>query len=212
MPDRTESSFVQAPNDINAGKPDDRTLIERSKKGDLSAFDELLRRHEKQIYSFAYRMTQNYDDANDIAAEAFIKAFQALDRFRGDANFSTWIFRIVTNIFLDRRKRSKSYVNVSLDEYIELEENSVARQLEDPSPDPLEMLEESERNDVLQSAIDELPDYQRLMVLLFHIQGLSYEEIAGIVELPIGTVKSRLNRARLALREKLENVKELFDV
>ncbi len=201
-----------APKDSGSTKSEDILLIERSKKGDLSAFDDLVRRYEKQIYSYAYRMTQNYDDANDIAAEAFIKAYQAIDKFRGDSNFSTWLFRIVTNIYLDKRKRTKTHVNIPLDEYIELEENSVARQYEDPAPDPLEMLEETERNSALQQAINELPDYQRVMVLLFHTKGLSYEEIAGIVDLPIGTVKSRLNRARLALRQKLDGVRELFDV
>ncbi|MHB1000376.1 MAG: sigma-70 family RNA polymerase sigma factor [Armatimonadota bacterium] len=203
---------MQAPRDTNTAKVDDGSLIERSKKGDLSAFDELLRRHEKQVYSFAYRMTQNYDDASDIASDSFIKAYQAINRFRGESNFTTWLFRIVTNTFLDRRKRSKSHLNIPLDDYIELEENSVARQFEDPAPDPLDLLEASERNDTLQTAINSLPEYQRMMILLFHTQGLSYEDISLIVDLPIGTVKSRLNRARLALREKLEPARELFDV
>ena len=203
---------MQAPKEPGSIKFDDNLYIERSKKGDLSAFDDLVRHYEKHVYSYAYRMTQNYDDANDIAAEAFIKAFQAIDKFRGESNFSTWLFRIVTNIFLDRRKRTKNHVNIPLDEYIELEESSVARQFEDPAPDPLDLLEESERNATLQQAINELPEYQRLMVLLFHTQGLSYEEISGIVDLPIGTVKSRLNRARLALRQKLDGARELFDV
>lgn len=212
MEDRTEITRVQSPKEPVNVRFEDNLLIERSKKGDLSAFDDLVRHYEKHVYNYAYRMTQNYDDANDIAAEAFIKAFQAIDRFRGDSNFSTWLFRIVTNIFLDRRKRTKNQINIPLDEYIELEENSIARQFEDPAPDPLELLQETERNETLQQAINDLPDYQRVMVLLFHTQGLSYEEIAEIVDLPIGTVKSRLNRARLALRQKLDNSRELFDV
>ncbi|MHB1458299.1 MAG: sigma-70 family RNA polymerase sigma factor [Armatimonadota bacterium] len=203
---------MHAPKNSESTKYNDNVLIERAKKGDLSAFDDLVRHYEKHVYSYAYRMTQNYDDANDVAAEAFIKAYQAIDKFRGESNFSTWLFRIVTNIFLDKRKRTKTHTDIPLDEYIELEENSVARQFEDPAPDPLELLEESERNSRLQEAINELPEYQRAMVLLFHTQGLSYEEIAGIVNLPIGTVKSRLNRARLALRQKLDASRELFDV
>lgn len=202
---------MHAPKESGNSKADEKSLIERSKKGDLSAFDDLVRQYEKQVYSYAYRMTQNYDDANDIAAEAFIKAFQAIERFRGESSFSTWLFRIVTNIFLDKRKRVKSHVDIPLDEYIELEESSVLRQFEDPAPDPLELLEVTERNTALQQAISELPDYQRVMVLLFHTKGLSYEEIAGIVDLPIGTVKSRLNRARLSLRQKLDGMRELFD-
>lgn len=193
-------------------KFDERALVERSKKGDLSAFDELIKRYEKQVYGFAYRMTQNYDDANDVASEAFIKAFQAIDRFRGDSNFTTWIFRIVTNTYLDKRKRRKSHADYSLDEYIELEESAVARQIQDPSAGPSDLVELQEREAVIQSAINELPDYQRIMIVLYHMESRSYEEIAEIMDMPIGTVKSRLNRARLALREKLEANRELFNI
>lgn len=191
---------------------DESALIERCKQGDLSAFDDLVRRYERQVYNFAYRMTGNYDDANDIASEAFIKVFNSIHSFRGDANFSTWLFRIVTNLYLDERKKSKAHINVPLDEYIELEENSVARQIEDPSPGPLEQVEADERRLAIERAINSLPDYQRIMILLYHTQGQSYEEIAEIVGLPIGTVKSRLNRARLALKDKLAPARELFDL
>lgn len=209
--ERLETNLVHIQDDIHGKRHDENKIIARCKQGDLSAFDELIHNYEKQVYSFAYRMTGNYDDANDIAGEAFIKVFQAIDTFRGDSNFSTWLFRIVTNTFLDHRKRSKAHINVPLDEYIDLEESSVTRQIEDPSPSPLDVLETGERNGVIQQAINSLPEYQRIMVLLFHTQGKSYDEIAEIVGLPIGTVKSRLNRARLALREKLEENRELFD-
>lgn len=195
---------------VNPVQDDEKAIIERCKKGDLSAFDDLVKRYERQVYGFAYRMTGNYDDANDIASEAFIKVYNGIEGFRGDSNFSTWLFRIVTNLYLDHRKRSKCHLNVPLDEYIEFEESSVARQVEDSSPGPLEQVEFGERSSILEKAIGELPEYQRLMVLLFHTQGKSYDEIAEIIGLPIGTVKSRLNRARLALKEKLEPVRELF--
>ena len=207
-----ESSFVRTRKDAKAARQDESGIIEKCKQGDLSAFDDLVRRYEKRVYNFAYRMTGNYDDANDIAAEAFIKVYNAIKSFRGDANFSTWLFRIVTNSYLDGRKRSKAYMNIPLDEYIDLEESSVTRQIEDPSPSPLEHLEAGERSEVLEWAINNLPEYQRIMVLLYHTQGQSYEDIAEIIGLPIGTVKSRLNRARLALKEKLEPVRELFNL
>ena len=136
--------------------------------------------------------------------------YQALKLFRGDSNFSTWLFRIVTNVYLDRRKRTRNKQHLSLEEYIELEENSVARQIEDPAPTPAVVAEAHERQDLLKKAIASLPDYQRAMIVLYHTEGLSYEEIADVLTLPIGTVKSRLNRARLTLREKLEPLKELF--
>ncbi len=208
--ERLESGFVRTRKDAKSVRRDDSAIIERCKEGDITAFDELVGRYEKQVYNFAYRMTGNYDDASDIASEAFIKVYNAIDTFRGEANFSTWLFRIVTNLYLDERKRSKAHLNVPLDEYIDLEESSVTRQIEDPSPGPQELLEAGERAEVLARAIYDLPDYQRVMVLLFHTQGKSYEEIAEITELPIGTVKSRLNRARLALKEKLEPIQELF--
>lgn len=203
---------MRVSNDASSTRQDERAIIERCKEGDLSAFDELVRRYSKQIFNFAYRMTQNYDDANDIASDAFVKVFNAIDSFRGDAVFSTWIFRIVTNLYLDSRKRSKAHMHIPLDEYIELEESTVTRQVEDPSPSPLEQIETKERHDMLSDAINELPEYQRIMVLLYHTQGKSYEEIAEIVGLPIGTVKSRLNRARMALKKKLEPTRELFDI
>ena len=190
---------------------EEKALIERCKRGDLAAFNDLVRKYEKQVYNFAYRLTSNYDDANDVAQDAFLRVFNAIGSFRGDASFSTWLFRITTNVFLDERKRSKAHPHSSLDEYLELDETSVARQIEDPSPTPDAVLEENERAQILQSAIGDLPEYQRAMVMLYHGQQKSYEEIAEIMDLPIGTVKSRLNRARLALKEKLSGIRELFN-
>ena len=190
---------------------EERALIERCKRGDLGAFNDLVRKYEKQVYNFAYRLTGNYDDANDVAQDAFLRVFNAIGTFRGDSSFSTWLFRITTNVFLDERKKAKSHPQTSLDEYMELGESSVARQIEDPSPSPEAVLEESERAQILLQAVGALPEYQRAMVTLYHTQQKSYEEIAEIMDLPIGTVKSRLNRARLALKEKLSGIRELFN-
>lgn len=190
---------------------EEKNIIERCKQGDLAAFNELVKKYEKQVYNFAYRLTGNYDDANDIAQEAFLRVYNAIGSFRGDASFTTWLFRITTNVFLDDRKRARAHPHASLDEYMELEESSVARQIEDPSPSPEAITEEKERAQILQTAVHSLPEYQRAMVSLYHTQQKSYEEIAEIMDLPIGTVKSRLNRARLALKEKLSPLRELFN-
>lgn len=192
--------------------PDDKILIQRCKEGDLDSFNELVARYEKRVFNFAYRMAGNWDDANDVAQEAFIRVFNSIGTFRGDANFATWLYRIVTNVYLDERKRAKAHMQTSLEEYIELDENSVARQIEDDGPTPEESVEGKERNQLLQKAIESLPEYQRMMVILYHTQCKSYEEIAQIMNLPIGTVKSRLNRARLALKEKLDPIRELFNL
>ena len=189
---------------------EEKLIIERCKRGEQAAFDILIRAYEKRVYNLAYRLSGGYDDANDISVDAFIRVYQAIRLFRGEANFSTWLYRIVTNIYLDRRKRARNKQHLSLEEYIELEENTVARQIESPDPTPDRIAEANERNDTLQTAINTLPDYQRAMIVLYHTEGKSYEEIAAIMALPLGTVKSRLNRARLVLREKLQPVKELF--
>lgn len=190
---------------------DDKTLIQHCKQGSLDAFNELMGRYEKRVFNFAYHMSGNYDDAWDVTQEAFIRVYNSIGTFRGDAVFTTWLYRIVRNVFLDERKRAKAHMQTSLEEYVELDENSVAKQIEDDGPSPEELVEGKERNQILQEAIESLPDYQRMMVILYHTQGKSYEEIAQIMNLPIGTVKSRLNRARLALREKLDAARELFN-
>ena len=189
---------------------DERALIQRCKDGKPGAFDELVSRYEKRVFNFAYQIAGTYDDAWDVSQEAFVRVFNSIGTFRGDANFSTWIYRIITNVFLDERKKAKRHRQTSLDEYIELEENSVTRQIVDEKPTPDLLAEQKEKNRALHDAINSLPDYQRVIVTLFHLHNRSYEEIADILQLPIGTVKSRLNRARLALGEKLKTDPELF--
>lgn len=189
---------------------EDRQLIERCRSGDREAFDELVRRYEKQAYNLAYRLSGNYDDASDVVVEAFVRVFQGLHTFRGEANFGTWLHRVVVNTFLDMRKRSKGRQNVSLEEQLELDGDTFTRRIEDTSPGPEELVEKEEREEVLQRAIAQLPPERRILIVLYHFENLSYEEIAQMLNLPVGTVKSRLNRARLALREILQPSRELF--
>ena len=191
-------------------REEERVLIQRCKDGEIGAFDQVVRRYEKRVFNCALRIAGNYNDAADVAQEAFIRAYNSIQTFRGDAVFTTWIYRIVTNVYLDERKKSKSHRQVSLDEYIDLEENSVSRQIVDDSPSPEEIVESKERTRALQAAINSLPDYQRIILTLYSFQHRSYEEMAEILGLPIGTVKSRLNRARLALAEILADQPELF--
>lgn len=193
-----------------AERASERLLIQRCKDGDPGAFDELVTRFEKRVFNCAYHIAGNYDDASDIAQEAFIRAFNSIATFRGDANFTTWIYRIVTNVYLDERKKSKNHRHTSLDDYIELDENSVTRQIEDDGPTPDRIVEDKERDKIIHEAVNSLPEYQRIILTLYQFQNRSYEEIADILRLPIGTVKSRLNRARLALTEKLRSEPELF--
>jgi RNA polymerase sigma-70 factor (ECF subfamily) len=189
----------------------ERQLLERCRKGDKQAFDELIRRYEKKVYNFAYRLCGNYDEACDIAADTFVRVYNSVANFRGDSSFVTWLFRVVTNIYLDSRKKQRAHPTQSLEEMVELEESTVTRQVEDPTAGPADIAESKERGDMLQSAISTLPEYQRMMIVLYHTENRSYEEIAEMLELPIGTVKSRLNRARLSLRDRLLPHQEHFE-
>jgi RNA polymerase sigma-70 factor (ECF subfamily) len=190
---------------------DDASLIRRAQGGDTQAMDDLVRKHYRSVFNLSYRLTNNQDDAQDIVSEAFIRVHNALPSFRGDSNFTTWLYRIVKNVFLDERKKQRIRSHSSLEEMVDLEDSAVARQVEDPKPGPEAMIERQDTDKIVQSAVLTLPQNQRLMIGLYHFQHRSYEEIAEIMNLPIGTVKSRLNRARLALKNKLHSVRELLE-
>jgi RNA polymerase sigma-70 factor (ECF subfamily) len=190
---------------------EDLALILRVRSGDWSAMDELVQRHYRTVYNLAFRLSNSYDDAQDIVQEAFIRVQKALPDFRGDANFTTWLHRIVKNVFLDERKKQRIRTHSSLEEMVELEDTSVSRQVEDPQPGPERVIERFERAELVQRAVMALPPNQRLMIALYHFQHRSYEEIAEVMGLPIGTVKSRLNRARLALKNRLDPARELLE-
>lgn len=190
----------------------DEVLIERFKEGDEHAFDLLVRRYEQKVYQLAYRLTNNPDDAADVAAETFLRMYNSLKRFRGDAQLSTWLYRVVSNVFFDFRKRESRHQHLPLELPTEDSEEPMELPLEDESVDVMGHALEEEQRRVLMEVIQQLPEYQRVMVVLFHIEERSYEEIAQILGLPLGTIKSRLNRARNALRQLLEPYRELFGV
>ncbi|CUU11225.1 MAG: sigma-70 family RNA polymerase sigma factor [Fimbriimonadales bacterium] len=188
----------------------DERLIERFKEGDDLAFDMLVRRYEQKVYQYAYRLTRNPDDAADVVAETFLRMYNALKRFRGDAQLSTWLYRIVSNVFFDFRKREQRHEHLPLEIQSEDDDEPMERPIPDENIDLEAHVLEQERKRVLMEAIQKLPDYQRMVLILFHIEERPYEEIAQITGLPLGTIKSRLNRARNALRELLEPHRELF--
>ncbi len=189
---------------------DDSILISRAQRGDRNAFNDLIVKHEKRAYQYAYRLTSNPDEASDIVADAFVRVHNALQNFRGQSAFTTWLYRILTNCYLDLRKKDKSRFTVSLDQNIQGSENEMERQIEDTASGPDIQVESGERERLVGEALKRLPEYQRAMLMMYHVEGLAYEEIAQALDLPIGTVKSRLNRARLALRELLTKDEALF--
>lgn len=181
----------------------DEKLIDRCREGDRNAFDVLIRRYERPIYHLAYRLAGNYDDAHEIAAETFLRIYRAIGTFQCAITLPAWINRIVANVFFDMRRRAHRHPAVSLEGLMEKAGDAVLPCDDVHTVSPQAQVEENERKHILDDAISALPDYQRMMVTLFHNEGRSYEEIADIMRIPVGTVKSRLNRARLALREKL---------
>ncbi len=182
----------------------EEVLVRRARVGNSDAFEQLVLAYERRVYNLAFRMMGNAEDASDVAQEAFLRAFSSLSRFRGDCSFSTWIYRIVSNICLDElRKRGRQRVS-SLDEPVEGEDGEMSRQVADPAAGPEEVLQRTETRDRIHDGLASLQEAQRVIVVLRDIQGLSYEEISAVLGLSLGTVKSRLNRARMALKKALE--------
>jgi RNA polymerase sigma-70 factor (ECF subfamily) len=191
---------------------DDELLIRRAQGGDRSAFDALIAKHSTRAYQYAFRLTRNPEEASDVVAEGFVRVYNAIQNFKGQSAFTTWLYRIMTNCFLDIRKKEKSRQTMSIESALVTSEGDVEYQVEDESASPHELTERGEREQRFEKAVTKLPEYQRAMIVMYHGEMMSYEEIAASLDLPIGTVKSRLNRARLTLRELLQKDAELFQI
>lgn len=189
----------------------DEVLVDRSKNGDLDAFEELVRRYEGKVYGMAYRFMGNHADAGDLAQEGFIRLYQALPGFRGDSSFSTWMYRVVANACRDelRRRQRQRQRSVSLDEMAESAGGSIPLQSMEVSPE--DAAERSELQEYVQMCLNSLSEEHRLILIMREMQGLSYEEIAAALDCSLGTVKSRLNRARHALKDRVTMHRELFN-
>lgn len=189
---------------------EDRLLVERAQKGDRASLHELVRKHEERAYQYAFRLTRNPEEAGDVVADAFVRVSNAIRNFKGNSAFTTWLYRIITNCYLDHRKRERNRQTLSLDSAPGSEEGEGPRDVEDPDAKPDQEVESIQRRAVIGQALLKLPEFQRAMIVMYHMEELSYEEIAESLELPLGTVKSRLNRARVSLRELLAEHAELF--
>lgn len=181
----------------------DEVLVSKCKRGDMAAFDELIGRYQDRVYNLAYRLTSSHDDASDMAQEAFLRVYVSLSGFRGRSAFSTWLYRVVSNVCLDELRRRGRRPLLVVDRAVDTGEGELVREVVDPSPGPDEHVERRELGREIQKALAGLGDQQRLMVILRDIDELSYQEIAEILSLPLGTVKSRLSRARQALRDEM---------
>ncbi|HHT63268.1 MAG: RNA polymerase sigma factor [Bacillota bacterium] len=179
----------------------DEELVRKSQKGDIAAFEQLISKYQQKIYNIAYRLMGNPHDAGDLAQEALIKVYKSIGSFRLDASFSTWVYHIVTNVCRDElRKRSRQQVS-SLDEPLNLRDGEVNREVADFTNCPDYAYEQKESEEYIQKLINSLnPDY-RMVIVLREIMGFSYDEIAQELNITLGTVKSRLNRARRYLKD-----------
>ncbi len=188
----------------------DRELVTRAGAGDQEAFEQLVRDNQNRVYSLAVRLVGDREEAADLAQEAFLKAWQGLSSFQGESSFSTWIYRLTTNVCIDylRRKKRRQEVEpaVSLDD-----EDSGWAEPADAGQDPQRKLEEAERSRALSRGLERLPEHQRQVLVMRELSGLSYQEIGAATGLDLGTVKSRIARARLALRKILLEDGNFFD-
>ncbi len=181
---------------------DEKAIIEKVLAGDNNAFGELVEAYQDRVYNLALRMCGNADDAFDLAQEAFFRAWRGLSGFQFESAFSTWLFRLSSNVCLDWLRAKKRRPTVSMTT-LDDEGEEVQLEIRDPGKGPEELLLAAEDRKALAKALNELPVEYREILTLRAINDLSYEEISRILNLREGTVKSRLSRARLALRNKL---------
>ena len=174
-------------------------LVRKSQLGDKSAFEQLVIRHQDLVFSLAYKLTGNREMANDVAQEAFIRAWKAIEKFRGDSTFSTWIYRITVNTAWTLRKKAKKHNTINIDDTYE-------PIVIDEKKDPELVAINSDLSSVLINALDKIPIEQRIIVELKNIEGRSHKEIADYLDISVTAAKVRLHRAHQKLRQILEEV------
>jgi RNA polymerase sigma-70 factor (ECF subfamily) len=186
----------------------ERDLIRKAKQGDMLAFEELILKHEKIVYNLALRMMNHSEDAMDISQEVFLKAYRSLSNFDERSAFSTWLYRITHNTCIDEIRKRKGKQTYSLEEDLESEDGSMQRQVADDGDTPEESLMRKEQKSEILRALDTLSEEHKAAIILRDVKGMSYEEIAEILELTLGTVKSRINRARNQLKSEILKIRE----
>lgn len=192
---------------VSKNTKEDRKLVAAAKKGDNKAFQTLLKKYRKSVYYMLLKMVKNADDAEDLTQEAFAKAFNSIEKFDSKYAFSTWLFRIATNNCIDfiRKKRVQT---VSIDTPVEGDDGSNMRfDVRDEELDPNEAMLKQQRRRYLNMAIERLPEKYKVLVELRYFRELSYEEVAQELQIPLGTVKAQLFRARELLNQELKNMK-----
>jgi RNA polymerase sigma-70 factor (ECF subfamily) len=189
---------------------DDLRCVAAVRKGQLDAFSQVVRRYQDRLFNMILRLMGDYEEAADLTQQAFLKAYESLDGFRGDSSFYTWLYRIGVNVTLDARKRRARSPEVSAESFPSGDDNdgngtrfdAVASVADDPAQRSLAI----EREQAVAAAIKTLDEMHRSVLVLRDIEGMDYDEIASVLGIPRGTVKSRLHRARLEMRDKLKDL------
>jgi len=188
----------------------EKRLIELSVGGDVEAFETLIQSHQKRVYNIALRMTGNPEDAQELAQDAIVRAFTSIGKFRGDSSFSTWLYRITINVCTDfLRKRNRAAV-ISMEQGPVSNESQQGLQIEEESPGPDELAEKKQLKELVRDAIESLSDEHKQVLILRDIMDMSYKEIANMLNVNEGTIKSRINRARAGLKKIIMQRSELF--
>jgi RNA polymerase sigma-70 factor (ECF subfamily) len=187
------------------GSATDLSLVEACRSGQTEAFGALVRRYQDRLYPTMLRLIGSAEDAEDVLQDAFVRAFERLDQFHGESSFYTWIYRIAVNVALSGHRRRR--VRLSLKPQRMLRARGTAEPAdESPDADPALQLERAEREQIVEHALNQLAPEHRAVIVLKDFDGHRYEEISGILHIPVGTVRSRLHRARGELRELLRPV------
>lgn len=186
-------------------KEQETSLVRKAKEGDGKAYDELTLLYKDAVYGIIYRMVHNKQEAEDLSQEAFIKAYNSINSFNEEYAFSTWLFKIATNNCIDffRKRKLKTY---SMDQTIKYKDEEIQQEYADDDPTVDNIILANEKSKMIHKAIQELPEKYKIAIVLRHQEEKSYEDIAQILELPLGTVKARIFRAREMLKKSLKDI------
>lgn len=179
-------------------------LITKAQQNNLDAFEQLVLGYQDRVYSHCLHLTGNPDDAQDLAQDVFVQAFKGLRSFRQESDFGTWLHRIAVNQWINHCRRTRKVVFYSIDESLPGRDSDMIRELAATEDGPLENVERQELKAQIQQALSRVPDEYRLVLVLREIEGYNYDEIASLLECSLGTVKSRINRGRKALKKELD--------
>lgn len=188
---------------------EDEVVIRNAQDGDVEAFEEIVEKYQSMIYNLSYRMLGNPDDAQEASQEVFIRIYKSINKFKFDSKFSTWVYRITNNYCLDLIRKNKNDT-VYIEKEIQTEDGNIQRELPDEGISVENSVIRSEKIELVRKAILKLPSEYRAVVVLRDLEGESYSDIANVLSLPEGTVKSRINRGRRELKNILERDTELF--